>query len=390
MDHPIIYFDNAATSWPKPREVRRAMDQYLDEIGGNPGRAGHRLSVAAARVVVRAREALAGLLNTPDPSRIIFTKNATEALNLAILGLVGPGDHVVAGSLEHNAVMRPLRHLESQGTALTVVRCPPSGTPDLEEIGSALRPHTRLLVFTHASNVYGTLLPIADLARLARDVGVPLLVDAAQTAGCVPLDLQRVPVDLLALSGHKGLFGPPGTGALYLRPGLEPRPLMFGGTGSRSEEELQPPFLPDHYESGTLNVAGLAGLAAGIDVITATGVEAIRAHEERLVRRFLDGAATLEGMTLYGPGDPKQQTGVVSFNIAGLSPAEVGLALDEIYGIMARVGLHCAPAAHHTGGTFPSGTVRFGWSWFNTEAQVDVALDALRSLRHNAALLTQR
>lgn len=387
MDRPIIYFDNAATSWPKPPEVRRAMDQYLDAVGGNPGRAGHRLAVAAARVVAGAREALARLLNAPDPARIVFTKNATEALNLAILGSLAPGDHVITGSLEHNAVMRPLRYLEAQGVTLTVVACPPDGRPDLEEVRRALRPNTRLLVFTHASNVFGTLLPIEELAHLAREAGVPLLVDAAQTAGCVPIDLQRTPIDLLALSGHKGLFGPPGTGALYIGAGVGPRPLVFGGTGSRSEEEQQPMVLPDRYEAGTLNVVGLAGLAAGLEFIAATGVAAIRAHEQRLLQRFLAGAALLEGITIYGPRDPARQIGVVSFNIAGLSPSEVGLALDEVYGIMARVGLHCAPAAHRTGGTFPRGTVRFGWSWFNTEAQVDQALDALDALRRTAATL---
>ncbi|MBW7884395.1 MAG: aminotransferase class V-fold PLP-dependent enzyme [Caldilineaceae bacterium] len=375
-----IYFDNAATSWPKPLAVRQALDAYFGDAGGNPGRAGHRMSIAAGRVVLEAREAIARLFNVADSSQIAFTKNATEALNLAIYGLVRPGDHVITSSVEHNSVARPLRHLEQQGVGVTFVACSPQGLLDPDDVRTARRPNTRLLVTTHASNVVGTLLPIAELAAMARGWGVPYLVDAAQTAGNVPIDIAALGVDMLAFTGHKGLMGLTGTGGLYSREGLQLAPLMRGGTGSDSELEIQPEFLPDLYESGTLNVAGLAGLAAGAALLIDAGVEEIHANEQELVQRFLDGAAAIPGLTVYGPADVRQRTGVLSFNLEHLSPSEVGMLLDQRWEIMCRVGLHCAPAAHRTIGTYPTGTVRFGWSSFNSVEEIDFALAALASL----------
>jgi cysteine desulfurase family protein len=376
----MIYFDNAATSWPKPPAVRAALSEYFGEAGGNPGRSGHRMSVAAARTVESARETLAELLHANDASRIVFTQNATHALNLALYGVLRPGDHVVTTSIEHNSVMRPLRHLEKSGVELTVVACAPDGTLDLDDVRRALRPGTRLLVTTHGSNVAGTLSPLGALAALARDNGVLHLVDAAQTAGAIPIDVQEMGLDLLAFTGHKGLLGPTGTGGLYIREGVALVPLIRGGTGSDSAHETQPEFMPDVYESGTLNVAGIAGLAAGVRFLSEIGIEAVQAHERKLVAQFLAGASEIAGITLYGPGDAALQCGVVSFNVAGAVPSEVGLILDESFGIMARTGLHCAPAAHHTVGTFPAGTVRFSFGWFNTLAEVEAALKALTQI----------
>lgn len=381
----VIYFDNAATSWPKPPTVRQALDAYFAEAGGNPGRSGHRMSIAASRVVLAAREAVARLFNVSDPSRIIFTKNATEALNLAIYGLVRPGDHVVTSALEHNSVARPLRHLEQQGAEITVVACSPEGVLDPDDVRRALRPTTRLLVTTHGSNVVGTRIPIADLAAIAQEQGIPYLVDAAQTAGSVPIDVAALGLDMLAFTGHKGMLGLTGTGGLYIHEGLPLTPLMRGGTGSDSELEYQPDFLPDAYESGTLNVAGLAGLAAGLTTLLEIGVEQVQAHETALIQRFLEGSREIPGLTLYGPAGIEQRIGVVAFNLADLSPSEVGLLLDQHWGILSRVGLHCAPAAHRTIGTYPTGAVRFSWSGFNTLEEIDVALEALTQLsqRHD-------
>lgn len=377
---PVIYFDNAATSWPKPPAVLAAVREHLTEAGGNPGRSGHRMSVAAARTVEGAREALAELFNASDPSRVVFTHNATHALNLALYGLLRPGDHVVTTSVEHNSVMRPLRHLETLGVELTVVSCSPEGTLDVDAVDRALRPTTRLLVTTHASNVIGTIMPIAALAALARKRHVPYLVDGSQTAGAIPIDVDETGVGLLAFTGHKGLLGPTGTGGLYIREDIALVPLIRGGTGSDSAHEIQPEFLPDVHESGTLNVAGIAGLAAGVRFLLDVGIEAVQAHERALVAQFLDEASEIAGLTVFGPRDVPQRCGVVSFNVAGVMPSEVGLILDQSFGIMARTGLHCAPSAHHTLGTFPTGTVRFGFGWFNTAAEVDTAMEALRAV----------
>ena len=372
-----IYFDNAATSWPKPPGVRAALDDYFGGASGNPGRSGHRMSVAAARLIEHAREALADLFNVSDPSRLVFTQNATHALNLAISGLLHAGDHVVTTSLEHNSVMRPLRHLESSGVAVTVVNCTRQGLLDVDDVRRALRANTRLVVTTHGSNVVGALMPIRALAALAREHGIPYLVDASQTAGAIPIDVQDLGLDLLAFTGHKGLLGPTGTGGLYIREGVAVEPLIRGGTGSDSAREIQPEFLPDAYESGTLNVAGIAGLGAGVRFLADVGIEAVKTHEQALVAQFIAGASDIPGLTVYGPRDAALHCGVVSFNVAGAMASEVALILDESFEIMARSGLHCAPSAHRTLNTFPTGTVRFSFGWFNTPVEVETALRAL-------------
>ncbi|HEY3365178.1 MAG TPA: aminotransferase class V-fold PLP-dependent enzyme [Symbiobacteriaceae bacterium] len=384
MDREIIYLDNAASSWPKPGTVRDAVLYAMDAGGGNPGRSGHRLAVAAARRVGAAREALARLLGAPDPTCISFTPNVTEAINVAMLGLLQPGDHVVTTAVEHNAVMRPLRYLETRGVRLTVVECGPDGLVDPDDVRRALAGGARLLVATHASNVLGTIQPVKELARTAHAAGALLLADAAQTAGALPIDVQALGVDLLGFTGHKGLLGPQGTGGLYVRPGLDLPPLLRGGTGSASESEVQPDFLPDRYEAGTPNVPGLSGLAAGAEYLLARGIERVRAHERVLVDRFLGGLATIPGVQVYGPLHPAGRVGLVSLNLRGVSPSALGQALEDGYGILTRVGLHCAPAAHRTAGTYPEGSVRFSFSGLTPLEHVDAALAALEELAANA------
>jgi cysteine desulfurase family protein len=387
LNENVIYFDNAATSWPKPPGVAAAMTYFINEVGANAGRSGHRRAVASSRVVYAAREAVAKLFNAPDSLRVVFGMNITEAINLALLGMLRPGDHVITTSMEHNAVMRPLRALEAQGVRLTVVPCTPEGCLDSEEIRKAIRSETKLIVVNQASNVVGTVLPVAEIGRIARENELLLLVDAAQTAGAYPIDMQEDYIDLLAFTGHKSLYGPMGTGGLILGERVDAaciEPLKRGGTGSRSEKEEQPTFLPDKFESGTQNVVGLAGLEASVRWILDQGVDAIRAHEVLLLEQLLGGLETIDGVTLYGTHDPELQTATVSFTIEGMAPSEIGLRLDETYGIMSRVGLHCAPAAHKTIGTFPVGTVRFGLSAFNTEEEIQAGLEAVRALAEEA------
>lgn len=365
----MIYLDCAATSWPKPPEVPRAMSAFLESDGGNPGRSGHRLSIAAARAVHGAREALAELFHVPDPLRVVFAHNATHALNLALAGSARAGDRIVTTAVEHNSMMRPLRALERAGARVTVVPCDAAGLLDLDALRGAVREGARLVAITHASNVTGAIQPVAEVGAIAHEAGALLLVDAAQTAGVVPIDLPALGIDLLAFTGHKGLQGPPGTGGLVLGAGVDAsriEPLVRGGTGSRSESEDQPDFLPDRFESGTPNGPGLAGLGAGVRWVLARGVEALRRHEAQLAGILVPALAEIAGVTVHGPRAAAARTAVVSCTIAGRSVSDVGLELDDEFGILTRVGLHCAPAAHRTIGTFPTGTIRFAPGPFTT------------------------
>lgn len=407
----MIYLDHAATSWPKPPEVLAAMRDFLERAGGNPGRSGHRLSVEAGRIVYDAREAVAELFNAPDPLRVIFTMNATHAINIALHGLLRSGDRVVTSSIEHNAVMRPLRAMEQSplsspqppslpyarreggdrpsfprreggpgGIGLALIPCGPDGALDLAAAERLITPGTRLVVLNHASNVMGTILPVAQVAELAHRAGALLLVDAAQTAGAVPIDMQALGIDLLAFTGHKALLGPPGTGGLVIGERVdtaEMEPLLRGGTGSRSEFEIQPEDCPDKFESGTPNGVGIAGLGAGIRYVLRHGVEAIRAHEIALARALAEGLAAIPGVTVYGPADPHLRTATVSFTVAGRRVSEIGLRLDEEHDVLCRVGLHCAPAAHRTIGTFPEGTVRLAAGFSTTMDEVKQAVAAV-------------
>ncbi len=356
------------------------MTDFLVRAGGNPGRSGHQLSIEAGRIVYEAREALAELFHAPDPLRIIFTLNGTHAINFALNGLLKPGDHVVTSGIEHNAVMRPLRALESKGVNLTVIPCEPDGRIRLNEIDSALRPGTRLAVINHASNVMGAIAPIEAIATAAHRVGALLLVDAAQSAGALPIDMQSMGIDLLAFTGHKGLQGPPGIGGLVIGERVdvaEMQPTIRGGTGSRSEFEIQPDELPDKLESGTGNGPGAAGLLAGVRWIMKLGVTAIREHEMNLTKALMDGLADIPGVTVHGPKDLAQRTAIVSFTVEGLRVSDIGLHLDDECGILCRVGLHCAPAAHRAIGTFPEGTVRFAPGFTTTPEEVQTAIEAV-------------
>jgi cysteine desulfurase family protein len=375
----ILYFDQAATSFPKPPGVITAMSDYIAKIGGNPGRSGHRLSLEAGKIVFRTRELLAQLFHIGDSTRIIFTANATEAINLALFGLLREGNHVVISSMEHNAVMRPLRYLEKEkGISLTIVQCSPEGIIDPQEVKKALRPDTSLIVLNHASNVVGTILPIAEIGAIKGNI--PMLVDGAQTAGALPIDLKQIRCELFAFTGHKSLMGPSGTGGLCIRKGVELSPLKYGGTGSNSAGEEMPDFLPDKYECGTLNVAGIAGLEAGLRHILDTGIERIRGHEMSLTGLLLEGLSRIKGVRIYGPGRPFLQMPTVSINIEARSSSEICQELDRTYNIMTRAGLQCAPAAHRSLGTHPEGTLRISMGYSNTEDEVHQLLEALEDL----------
>ena len=377
-----IYFDNAATSWPKPEKMIQAMVDFNANVGANPGRSGHRLSIEAGRIVFNARETIASLLGAGDPHTVIFTRNATEGMNTVVRGLLHPGDHVITSSVEHNSVMRPLRALEPEGVELSVVQCSVAGDISPDDVAAAIRKNTKMIIITHASNVTGTIIPIAHIAETARKNGVIVCVDAAQTAGCMPIDVIRDHIDILVFTGHKSLNGPQGTGGFYIRKGLEKmvNPLERGGTGSGSESEEQPDFMPDRFESGTPNTIGIAGLGAGAGHVAAMGIDAIREKEIALTGLFMDGIRSIRGIRIYGDTDPARRTALVSFTIDGTSPSDISFDLDERFNIMSRPGLHCAPSAHRTIGTFPDGTVRFSFGIFTTEEEIKAAIKAIETL----------
>jgi cysteine desulfurase / selenocysteine lyase len=377
-----IYFDNAATSWPKPEAMINAMVAFNAHVGANPGRSGHRLSVNAARIIFNAREIIASLLGADDSQCVIFTRNATEGMNTVVRGLLHPGDHVITSSVEHNSVMRPLRAIESEGVEVSLAQCSGAGDISPDDIAAAVRNNTKMIIITHASNVIGTIMPIEDIAETARKHGIIVCVDAAQTLGSIPIDVIRDNIDILVFTGHKSLNGPQGTGGFYIRKGLEMmiNPLERGGTGSGSEFEEQPDFMPDRFESGTPNTIGIAGLGAGAGYVAAIGVEAIRKKETALTGLFLDGIRSIRGVRVYGDTDPSRRTALVSFTIDGMSPSDISFNLDEQFNIMSRPGLHCAPSAHRTIGTFPIGTVRFSFGTFTTEEEIKTAIKAIETL----------
>ncbi|MDD4237135.1 MAG: aminotransferase class V-fold PLP-dependent enzyme [Desulfotomaculaceae bacterium] len=376
----MIYFDSAATSWPKPSKVWEAMEYCIKFVGANPGRSGHQMALEAGRLVDEARELLATLFNIKNPDRIVFTLNATEALNLAIKGLLKDGQHIITSSMEHNSVTRPLHVLEGKGVEITKVACAKDGSIRLKDIESAIKSNTTAVVITHASNVTGTLMPISEIGQLTKKKGLCLIVDAAQTAGVFDLDVSFMGINLLAFPGHKGLYGPTGTGGLYIDERLELTPLKEGGTGSYSEVPEQPRVMPERFESGTINSVGIAGLAAGLKFIRMEGIERIRQHEMALTKRFLEGASGIKGMTLYGPEQLYHRAPVVSFSLEGKPAGKVGYVLDQQYKIACRAGLHCAPDAHRTLGTLEQRLVRFSFSYFNTEREVDFAIRSLSEI----------
>ena len=376
-----IYLDNAATSFPKPEEVYRAVDSAMREAGANPGRGGHQLALEAGRIVLETRETLAEFFGINDSARLTFTANATTALNTALFGLLKPGDRVVTTTMEHNSVIRPLRVLQDRGVQVVKVPADSTGWVDPRLIKEACHfKRTRLVAMTHCSNVTGTIQPVEEVALWCRREGILFLLDAAQSAGVLPIHVETMNIDLLAVPGHKGLLGPQGTGALYVREGIDLAPLVYGGTGANSHSDLQPDEFPERLESGTLNTPGLAGLKAGIDFIRREGLDKVREREREHVHTLLEEMKGMPEVDLYGPADSSLQGGVVSFNLCDRDPAEIGFLLDHRHGILTRVGLHCAPDAHRSIGSYPRGTVRISPGYFTTDSDIDRFLTALRTL----------
>ena len=383
----MIYLDNAATSWPKPEIVYKAMDEFLRTKSGNPGRGSHSMALAARQTVAEARMLVARFINAPEINRVIFTLNCTDALNLGLKGLLKLGDHVVTSCIGHNSLVRPLRKLESLGVKVTwVPSSPGSGVLSPRDIEAAITKDTKLVVVTHASNVTGVIQPIEEYGAVTQRRHLIFMVDAAQTAGKYPINVQESNIDLLAFSGHKGLFGPPGTGALYIGNRVNLDSLREGGTGSYSEEEEQPVILPDRYESGTQNSVGISGLGAGLKYIRNEGLEKIRTHEQSLTDRLVEGLSKIPGITLYIAQNSLKQASVISFNIKGFTPGDVGIILDQTFDIKVRTGLHCAPMMHKTIVTFPLGTIRLSPGYFNTLEEIELTVKAIERIASSGNL----
>ena len=378
--------DNAATSFPKPDEVLAAMTQYATQLGASPGRGAYAEAQEAGRLMDRCRERLCRLFNGQDPRHVIFTLNTSDALNLGIRGLLRPGDHAVTTWLDHNSILRPLNRLaEHDGVEQTRVRCDPkTGLVDPDDIRRAIRPNTRLIATVHGSNVTGTVQPIGEIGRIAREHDVPLLVDAAQSLGHLPVDVEAELIDLLAFPGHKGLLGPLGTGGLYIRPGIEKlmRTVREGGTGSVSEHDVQPDFMPDRFEAGSHNAIGILGLSEGVQWILDRGVDSLWAHERELMSVMLESLRGMEGVTLFGPDTMANRCGVFSVRVEGYEdPQVLSEVLERDFGILTRSGIHCAPLAHQTIGTDAvGGTTRLSFGPFVTVDDVRHACDALEEV----------
>jgi cysteine desulfurase family protein len=377
-----IYLDNAATSFPKPEAVYQALDRFARQSLANPGRAGHKMALAAEQALDECRHLLNQFFHGQGPERFIFTLNCTDALNMAFKGVLAEGDHVITTDLEHNSVSRPLRAMELAGRiTLTRIRADGRGIIDPDEFRKAVTPRTRLIALTHASNVLGTIQPIAEVGKMARERGVVFLVDAAQTAGVVPIDVQAMHIDLLAFPGHKSLLGPTGTGSLYVGPRVKLRPWREGGTGGDSASETQPGEMPFFLEGGTPNVLGVAGLAAGIRFVQEQGQECLRAHEVMLTERLWRRLDEIGGYEVFGQRDPASRVGTLSFRSPSLNALEVGGILDQAFEVAVRPGLHCAPYLHRSLGTFPEGTVRVSAGPFNTTQDIDQLARALAEIQ---------
>lgn len=375
---PRIYLDHAATSFPKPPGVISAVQSYMSVCGASAGRGAYREAFEAKQILDETRASLASLFNISNPQRIIFTLNATDALNLALKGVLKSGDHVLTSSLEHNSISRPLLTLqERENISFTKVKVSLDGAMDWNEFEKAIRPNTKLMAFIHGSNVSGTLTPIAEISERARKKGIPLLVDAAQTAGAFPIDVESLKIDLLAMPGHKALLGPLGTGALWVRDGIELKTFRQGGTGSASEEDRQPSFWPDAHESGSHNLPGLAGLKVASDFLKKEGIQNIRKHKVQLLQQFYEGLKEIKNMNMIAPQDPLRNAGVVSLQFENKDAQSLALQLDENFRIQGRPGLHCAPWAHETFQTLKTGTLRLSFGYFNRSSEIEAALSAL-------------
>ena len=375
----MIYFDNAATTLRKPRCVIEAVTEAMGSMG-NSGRGVHSGALSAARTIYDTRAALAKLFGAEGPERIAFTANSTEALNMAIKGLLAPGDHVITTALEHNSVLRPLYELEDRGMELTILPADTLGNICCEDFEKEIRPTTRAIVTTHGSNLTGNLLDIEKIGSIARAHGLTYIVDASQTAGVFDIDVQRMNIDILCFTGHKGLLGPQGTGGLYVREGIEIRPLLSGGSGVQTYLRSHPPQMPTVLEAGTLNGHGIAGLGAAVKYLQETGLDTIRQKEQALMRAFYEAVRQIPGITVYGDFSSMDRCAIVSLNVRDYDSGEVSDALSESYGIATRPGAHCAPLMHRALGTVDQGAVRFSFSHFNTEEEIKIAVSALQEL----------
>ena len=377
-----IYLDNASTSFPKAEGVAEAVYHYLKDCGCNINRGGYDEAYQAEETVLRTRQQLTELFHGPDCRNVVFTRNITESLNVLLKGFLKAGDHVLVSAMEHNAVMRPLSQLTEQGVSFDRIPCMADGTLDVSAMDRLLRENTRAVVMLHASNVCGTLIPVETVGAFCHAHGLRFILDTAQTAGVFPIDMEAMHIDALAFTGHKGLLGPQGIGGFILQPDMVPlvQPLIAGGTGSISHEEQMPSFMPDRFEAGTMNLPGIMGLHAALRWLEQETIDAVRSHELELTERFLSGALDIPHLRVIGRQDIAERAGVVSVVPENADPALVADTLGREYGIMVRVGLHCAPNAHKTLGTFPTGTIRFSFGRWNTPQQVDTALSALREL----------
>lgn len=378
-----IYLDNAATTYPKPPEVYSSVLNYMMNIGANPGRGGSSSTLEGSRIVYQARELLANFFNFEKAENVIFTSNITASLNILIKGAAKKGWHIITTSMEHNSVLRPLSGLESNDIIdLDIIPCSKEGLIDLEVFKSKIRENTKLVVLSHSSNLIGTIQPIEEIGRICKAHNIYFIIDSAQTAGIIPLDFKKLSLSALAFTGHKGLLGPQGIGGFLISDELneEAVPFIEGGTGSLSESIMQPAFLPDKFESGTMNTPAIAGLFEGINFINREGISSIREKEEYLTSKFIEGVLNMKDMILYGIKDSKKMTSAVSINSTKINNAELGYILDSDYGIITRTGLHCAPLAHKTIGTFPEGTLRFSFGFFNDIKDVNYTLQSLSNI----------
>lgn len=376
-----VYLDNSATSWPKPASVVEAMSGYLTSYGASPGRSGHHLALKAAREVFETREIIANFFNADSSDRVVFSANSTLAINIAVNGVLKQGDHVIITHMEHNSVRRPLKHLENEGLIdVTIVPCDSKGNINVEEFTKSFRPNTKLVVTIHGSNVSGTVMPIRKMGEICRSKGVLFMVDAAQTAGFVPIDIQKDNIDILAFTGHKKLYGPPGIGGLCIKSNVEVNTFIHGGSGSKSELDTHPQIYPDRLEAGTPNTVGIIGLKAGLEYVMGKGIESIRAQVLGLTQMLIDELKLISRVKIYGPDSSEERLPLVSVNVDGIVPSELSTILDKEYGIMTRAGLHCSPLAHNTLGTFPQGTVRFSLGGFTTEEQISYTIDAIKKI----------
>lgn len=373
----MIYLDNAATTFPKPESTYYYMNKYTREIAANPGRGSHSMAVESAEIIFETREMLAEFFNIEDSMNIVFTKNCTESLNIAIKGVLKKGDHIITTSMEHNSVLRPLSTMESHGVELTIVKGDEFGNIDPDDIKREIRENTRMVVTTHVSNLTGTIMPIEEIGKICRDKGVLFMVDSAQSAGLLEIDVRKQNIDILAFPGHKNLFGPMGIGGIYIGENIEIDNFIEGGTGSLSSDIVQPDFMPDKFESGTPNLPGIAGLKGGLEFIMETGREEIKRREDYLVKVFVDIISSTWNIHTYGPKDLKKRSGVVPVNIKDMDSSELASKLDRKFSIAVRPGFHCAPLAHETIGTYGKGAVRFSFSWFNTVKEIEIAARAL-------------